>query len=289
MGHDDLDSEFTLKQKIFLIMGRPNQYFWNKVFNSSLLTLILLNVCCVILETVPSIASQYGDLLHLIEMVSLAIFVVEYGLRVWVCDQDQKYSGGLKGRLKYCGSSMALIDMVAILPTLLFAFLPIELIMFRAVRLFRLVRLLKLVRYSMALYLFLYVLKKKKPELVISFFIGMVAILVSSSLMYFVEHSAQPEKFSSIPQTMWWAVSTLTTIGYGDVYPITPLGKFLGAMVAFLGVGLFALPAAVLASGFNEYGSLKDHFESSEESPEVHCIHCGQKINEAAPVVRKVS
>ena len=124
----------------------------------------------------------------------------------------------------------------------------------------------------------IHVFKKKKPELLITFSLAFVMMTISASLMYFIEHEVQPDKFSSIPATMWWAVATLTTVGYGDVYPITALGKLLGALIAVLGVGVFALPAALLATGFNEMhlSSFSDRFDQKTD----HCPLCGSDVGE---------
>jgi len=130
--------------------------------------------------------------------------------------------------------------------------IPLDLRFIRAVRLFRLFRLFKMGRYSKAVFIFKKVLKEKKEELVLVIFVVLLLLIIFSSLMYFIEKEAQPEAFSSIPEAMWWGIITLTTVGYGDVYPITPLGKILGALIAFLGIGMFALPAGILGSGLVE-------------------------------------
>lgn len=147
---------------------------------------------------------------------------------------------------------LAMIDLFAILPFYLPMIIPLDLRFIRAVRLFRLFRLFKIGRYSKALSLLKKVLKDKKEELILIIFVVFLLLIIFSSLMYFIEKEAQPEAFSSIPEAMWWGIITLTTVGYGDVYPITPLGKILGALIAFLGIGMFALPAGILGSGLVE-------------------------------------
>lgn len=141
----------------------------------------------------------------------------------------------------------------------------------RVIYLFRIFRLFKIGRYSRAMGIFRNVFSEKKEELVIALFTVMLLLIISSGLMFYTENDAQPEKFSSIPRTMWWAVAALTTVGYGDIFPVTPLGRVLGSLIAILGVGLFALPAGILASGFAE--------EISRKGPETtHCPHCGKEI-----------
>ena len=147
---------------------------------------------------------------------------------------------------------LAIIDLLAILPFYLPMIIPLDLRFIRAVRLFRLFRLFKMGRYSKAVFILKKVLKEKKEELVLIIFVIFLLLIIFSSLMYFIEKEAQPEAFSNIPEAMWWGIITLTTVGYGDVYPITPLGKILGALIAFLGIGMFALPAGILGSGLVE-------------------------------------
>jgi len=160
-----------------------------------------------------------------------------------------------------------MIDLFAILPFYLPMIIPLDLRFIRAVRLFRLFRLFKLGRYSKALLLLKKVLKEKKEELILIIFVVILLLIIFSSLMYFIEKEAQPEAFSSIPEAMWWGIITLTTVGYGDVYPITPLGKIIGALIAFLGIGIFALPAGILASGLVEIVRRKEmnNYKSIEE------------------------
>lgn len=258
-------------------MGRPNQHPLNRLFNVFLISIIFINICAVILETVPSLSLAYADKFHLIEVFSVLIFTIEYFLRIWTSASDENYGPGIKGKTKYIFSTFAIIDLLAIAPSLFSILWVVDLRMLRILRLFRLVRLFKLARYSLAIYTLLNVFRRKRPELLVTFFSGLVLIVISSSLMYIVEHEAQPEQFSSIPATMWWAVATLTTIGYGDIYPITALGKLLGSIIAILGIGLFALPAAILATGFAETYK-KDEHEKRFLHFESNCPTCGQKV-----------
>jgi voltage-gated potassium channel len=146
-------------------------------------------------------------------------------------------------------SFMGLVDLVAILPFYL-PFISGHFTFFRVIRLVRIFRLFKLVRYSAALASLEIVLKKRKEELFSTLFVLFLLLLCVSSLMYYAENSAQPEAFSSIPKAMWWGVATLTTVGYGDVYPITAIGRIMGAFVAVLGIGLFALPAGIIGASY---------------------------------------
>lgn len=214
-----------------------------------LFTLITVNVIAVILETVPGIAIDYGEILVFIERVSVAAFTVEYLLRVWSTVETPAQQGrpAWLARLRYMVSPMALIDLVAILPFYLSMLLAIDL---RFLRVMRLLRLLKLGRYSASLQIVIGVLRSQMRVVLASLSILFTMLVLSSSGIYFIEHHSQPEAFGSIPAAMWWSVATLTTVGYGDVTPITSLGKVFGAVVTLVGVGMVAIPAAVMASGF---------------------------------------
>lgn len=238
-----------------------------------IMTLITLNVIAVALETVDTLYAQYATFFYWFEVISVVIFGFEYLGRVWACTARSEYSGPISGRLKFASRPMLIIDLLAILPFFLGALLPADLRFLRALRLFRFFRLFKLARYSESMQAFNRVFQKKKEDLVISFTATMILLLVASSTMYFVESEAQPEQFTSIPQSLWWGVVTLTTVGYGDVHPITPLGQVIGAIVAVLGIGLFALPASILASGFIEEAKTSD--KTSEKQ---YCPHCGEKL-----------
>lgn len=211
--------------------------------------LIVLNVAAVILETVPSLWAAYRPFFVSFEVLSVAVFTVEYGVRVWGSVEDPRYRGAVRGRLRFAVTPMAVIDLLAVLPALLPVF-GFDLRILRGARLFRLVRILKLGRYSRALRTVGRVFRKRRPELVIALSALGFLLLVASSLMYFAEHEAQPQKFSSIPAAMWWGVVTLTTLGYGDVYPVTLAGRILGGVFALTGLLMVALPTAILGAGF---------------------------------------
>jgi voltage-gated potassium channel len=223
----------------------------SKAINIFIITLIILNVISVILETEESL-KVYSKLFRWFEIFSVGIYTIEYFLRLWSITADKKYKHPFAGRLRYMGQPFAIIDLLAILPFYLPLLIPFDLRFIRILRLFRIFRVLKLGRYSVALQSIGRVIKNKSAELISVVFVISVLLVVTSGCMYYIEHEAQPKQFPSIMSTMWWSVVTLTTVGYGDVYPITPLGKFFGAIIAFLGIGMFALPAAILASGFTK-------------------------------------
>jgi voltage-gated potassium channel len=234
-----------------------------------IITLILLNVVAIVLESVASIRNQYAEFFQLFELFSVLVFTGEYILRVWTANLHPNYSKPVVGNIKFALTPMAIIDLLAILPFYL-PYLGVDLRLLRILRIFRIFRLFKIVRYVSALALINQVLKQKREELVVTFIFTMFLLLLSSTLMYYVEHNAQPDHFSSIPETMWWGIATLTTVGYGDIYPVTAFGKFLGGIIAIIGIGLFALPTGILASGFS------DELENRKRKPGEVCPTCGK-------------
>jgi voltage-gated potassium channel len=164
----------------------------------------------------------------------------------------------------------ALIDLVAFLPFYIPFFIEVDLRTLRILRLLRFLRVLKMGRYTKASKIISSVLHAKREELLISFLITIFSIIAASTVMFFVEHEAQPQAFASIPAAMWWSVTTLTTVGYGDVVPITNWGKLFSGIISLLGFGLFALPAGILASGFSR--------EFSKTEKKHFCPHCGHEL-----------
>lgn len=241
-----------------------------------ILLLIVANVSAVILETVDSLSASYGWFFYRFELFSVAVFTAEYVGRVWAAVENEDYDHPLWGRLRFSTRPLLVVDLLAIVPFYLLALgVFLDLRFLRALRLIRLLRLLKLARYSDSIRAFGKVLETKKPDLVIALFANGLLLVLASSVMYYVESRAQPEVFGSIPETMWWGVATLTTVGYGDAYPVTPLGQFVAAIVAVLGIGLFALPASILASGFIQVAR-----EESEKKRYRYCPHCGERLGE---------
>lgn len=238
------------------------------VVGTVLIALIALNVAAAIVGTVHGVHARYGAWLDAFEAFSVAVFCLEYLARLWTCTSQAAYASPVLGRLRYALTPLALIDLLAVLPSLL-VFMAIDLRFLRALRLFRLLRIAKLGRYSEALAMIGRVLRRKKEELFISSLLMLMLIVLSASLMYFAEHDAQPDKFPDIPTAAWWAVVTLTTVGYGDVYPVTVLGKLCASLVAMFGIAMFALPAGMLGAAFSEEMSRHER----------HCPHCGKSLD----------
>ena len=239
-------------------------------------TLILLNVIVVILETIHQLYLSYTWFFHLFDLFTVMVFTTEYVLRIWCCVKNPLYSSPIKGRIQYALSPFALVDLIALTPFYLPFIIPIEFRLLRLLRLLRLFRVLRLGKYSNAFETFVDVLRSKKEELVITIVMAVIILILASSTLYTVERDAQPDKFGSIPDAMWWAVVTLSTVGYGDMAPITTVGKVIAALVALSAIGLFALPAGILASGFAE--SLRKKRESGE-SDTIACPQCGAVID----------
>lgn len=259
--------KFTRKSIYYSLESDQAKRRDDRIIGTFLSTLILLNILAVILETVESIKAQYGVMIEVFEVFSVAVFTVEYVIRLWA-SVEKEAGQPIISRLKFALSPMAIIDLLAIMPFYLPLFVQIDLRYLRALRLMRIVRILKLGRYSKSLKLLTHVLKDKMPDLIVTASVGFVLLTVSASAMYFFENKAQPEVFSSIPAAMWWAVSTLTTVGYGDVFPITMGGKIFGSFVAVLGVGLIAIPAGILGAG------LIEAIEGVKGNDIGYCTHC---------------
>lgn len=177
---------------------------------------------------------------------------MEYTLRVWVCTFHLEFNKPITGRIKYILTPLALIDLLVLLPFYIPIFVHLDLRFLRLFRVFRIVLILKLGKFSEGLQRLIRVVYNKKEELFISLMLVFFLLIVSSSLIYYAECYVQPESFPSIISAMWWAVATLTTVGYGDVYPKTTLGKIIAGFVSLLGIGLFALPSGIIASGLVE-------------------------------------
>jgi len=240
--------------------------------NIFLLVLVVLNVAAVVLETVDSIYEANKIFFHYFSDISIIIFTIEYLLRIWSCDMDPHYRSPILGRIKYALTPLALIDLLVIMPLYITLAFPTDHKLLRSLRILWTFRLLKLHRYSDSLQTIMDVIRAQKNELAMSFTAIIFFMVLSSTVVFFLEHDAQPKEFPSIPATMWWAVLTMTTIGE-DIYPVTTAGKVVGGLIIILGVATFALPTSILTSGFvdelqrrREEKEAKEH-EHSDEGP----------------------
>jgi voltage-gated potassium channel len=228
-----------------------------RVVSIGLIVLIGLNMLAVTLQSVGVLYERYGWFLDAFLVFSVAVFATEYILRLWTCTEHPsgRYRNPVVGRLKYAATPLALFDLVAILPFLLPVFPGVDL---RLLRIFRLLWLLKVARYLPALTTISHVFQRQRRTLLAALFIMVVTLFVASTLMYLVERDVQPQVFGSIPKSMWWGMTTLTTVGYGDVVPHSSIGRALGMIFMLLGIAIFALPTAILATAFMEEAKRSD-------------------------------
>ena len=248
----------------------------NLTFDYAIMILIILNVIAIILETIIEIEKPLGQFLRIFEIVSVIIFTLEYILRIYVSDLTHPSGSKIKSAFKFIFSTYGLIDLLAIIPFYLPFLIKIDLRFIRIIRLMRFMRILKINRYNKSLNLIWMVIKEKKIELAITGFVTFLILIIASFLMYYIEGQAQPDKFPNIIASFWWAIATLTTVGYGDVFPITGFGKFVSGLIAVLGIGLVALPTGMVSSGFMEKIG-----QTRKESK--ICPHCGRKIDDSKP------
>lgn len=244
----------------------------HRLFEGCFIAIVLANALAIILE---SVLVREVAFFKTFEIFSIFVFIVDYGLRLWTA--DLRYAGSRKPWLRFMLSPMGMIDLLSVVPFFITLLVPIGLDgrILQLFRLSRLVRILKLTRYLDSLKIITRVFRNRWNELMMTAFITFLILLVASTLMYEIEHSVQPDKFPDVISSFWWAVATLTTIGYGDVYPVTGIGKFLSCVISLLGIGLVALPAGILSSSFID--EFRNHHEKTPE--EISCPHCGKNIH----------
>ena len=249
-----------MRQYFYNFLEQSNSSPLARLVNVLLMLLIMCNVIAVIFASDAEIYTELKVVFDRFELFSIIIFSTEYVSRVWVCIEDPRYKSPVTGRLKYMTSPMAIIDVVAVLPFYFGIFFNIDTRFLRVLRLFR---IFKLSRHFSAMSVLLTVIKNELATLVSAIFIMLVLVVLASAGMFLVERNVQPDVFGTIPRAMWWATITLTTVGYGDVIPITVAGKILGVIITILGVGMAALPAGIIASGFTrEVNNRRDTYRT---------------------------
>ncbi len=242
----------NLRRQLYSVLEEGGERCHSGWFcNLFLIILITLNAVAVVLESVPSIASDYGAGFRSFEAASVAVFTVEYVLRLWTAAEIPNWSsrGPWYARCRHMVSFLGIIDLLAILPFYLSAIFGIDL---RIFRILRALRILKLTRYSPALAIMATVVRMELRAIAGATVIVLVVLIVSATLIHHLESDAQPEMFGTIPHAMWWAMETLTTVGYGDAIPRTVLGRVVGAIVMFLGIGVFVMWTSIFAAAFLE-------------------------------------
>jgi voltage-gated potassium channel len=227
------------------------------IVDRSLVALIVVNLVVVALQSVPQIEARYAMLFNAIEFFSLAVFSFEYVLRLWCAVEHgpNRHLSPLRARIKYALSPAGIVDLVAVLPFWFTALLPNEL---RVLQVFRIVRFFKIARYSPAMRSLIDVLYRERRALFGCLVITLGTALVTGTLMHLAEGKVQPDKLGTIPDALWWSVVTLGTIGYGDVVPVTVLGKLIATVTIFLGLIMIALPVGIIATGFAEQVHRRD-------------------------------
>ncbi|MEY4235968.1 MAG: hypothetical protein RLZZ454_1226 [Pseudomonadota bacterium] len=301
----ELNKGRTFRQKVHaLVYTSAYGGTIHNIFEVFINVWVLISVGAVVLESVHSI----NYILHLqfviLDTVAVAIFTVEYVMRIYSSVEEPGFKGAVSGRLKQAKTPSTMIDLLAILPFFLEVFLH-HLFDLRFLRIFRLARLLKLARGSDATAVMFKVIAREWPVLVAATFIMFLLVILTASLGYLFEHEAQPEKFENIPTAIYWAVITLASVGYGDISPVTPVGRAVTVVLSLVGIGIFAIPAALLASSFSDelvkkrellkaniYDILKDGHISDEEASiirsEAKRLHLtNAEINALLELVRK--
>lgn len=254
------------RHQLFTILHKPEPGTrWAAPVSYLLAALIVINCLAVSLETVRAVYQPYRHLFTALELFSTGVFLVEYLCRLWVCVEQPRFAAPVTGRLRYALQPLALLDLIVLLTF----FAPQD---FRFLRIFRITRLLRVMHmnvFSRSMHSIVDAVVRRRHLLIASVVFMLTAVYCTSALIYLVENAAQPDKFSSIPETAWWAVVTLTTIGYGDIAPVTPLGKALTSLIVLFGIGVFALPTAILTAGILD-GGLED---------ERVCPHCHKNLD----------
>jgi voltage-gated potassium channel len=238
---------------------RETDSLFSRLLNMFLMSLIVTNVVAIILESVQEYHLHYAAWFWYFEIFSVAVFSIEYLTRLWVCVESNSYNNDWRSRLRYMFTPLALVDLLAILPFYLGMIGQFDT---RFLRILRLFRVFKLSRHFSVLAVLATVLRNESRSLLSAIFVMLVLVILAAAGIYFVEREAQPEAFGSIPRAMWWATVTLTTVGYGDVVPVTISGRLLGVLITVLGVGMAALPAGIIASGFtSELARRRESYE----------------------------
>lgn len=252
---------------IGVVDSRLNQFY--DIFSTIAL---IANLVCAFASTFDSVKSSYGTLLWWVEEITVLFFAIDYVLRLLAAPQHYRGIPSGMAAVKYATSGYGIIDLLSFLPHYLPTFFPAGAAVFRMLRVVRIFRLFRINAYSDSLTLIGNVLSKKKTQLLASVFVIVMLILAASLCMYSVEHDAQPDVFQNGFSAIWWATSTLLTVGYGDIYPITVIGQFLGIVITFLGVGLVAIPTGIISAGFVEEYQLATRLADIEQEQDVRFI-----------------
>ncbi len=261
-----MNTHTTFKRNLFLVLDdHKSRKPLNRLFHGLLFFLIIVSSLILIIESVKSISTQYKAILFGLEVITMTFFSIEYVLRVYTCTEIHRYSHPIFGRLRYVVTPLMLIDILSIIPFYLLIFSS-NFSGFYIFSIFRVLRLFKAIRYIEAFKIIGRVFYIQREQLLISLVFILFIFVFASSIIYIEEKDAQPLKFKDIPSAMWYTISTITTVGYGDIYPITIIGKITGGIISMSGLVLFAIPTSILTSGF---------LKISQQKKQV-CPHCGK-------------
>jgi voltage-gated potassium channel len=266
----------TIKECVYNVIRDDDENdIVSTIFDSIIVLLIVINVLLLALDTFNEIRQHIEKFYKYIDFISIIVFSIEYGLRVWTAEYIFTSLPPNQSRIKYVFSPKALIDFIALLSFCLPLMSYSNFKLLRTIRLLRILNLLKLNRYSKSLLTLGKVIKAKSMQIVSSFFIVSVLIISTSLLMYYIENNAQPGSFDNAFSSLWWTIATLTTVGYGDIYPVTTLGKILGIFISLMGIGLIAIPTGIISAGFIEQldGGKKEAAKYN------YCPHCGKELD----------
>ena len=273
----------AIRKRVYLILEPTYKgdliSYWFDVFITAV---ILLSISVMVLSSVSSLSARHSMLFNIVFLFTTLVFSIEYPLRLWSCTVNPSYSHPVRGRLAWALTPFALIDLIVVFPFYLNIFTGINLTGLVVLRVFR---IFKLIRYSDSINMIVRVVKAQRDMLITAYLVLFIALISASTLMFQIEQSGQPDIFTSIPATMWWGIVTLTTVGYGDMVPMTAPGKILGGCITLLGIGIFALPAGILASGFTQERERRTNAKKKEQQEhhgEVYlCPHCKAEIRES--------
>lgn len=251
-------------------------------FDMFITFVILLSITVMVLSSVNFLSARYSEIFRVVFFFTTIVFSIEYPLRLWSCTADPRYRLPVRGRLSWALTPFALIDLIVVFPFYLYLFTGINVTALVVLRVFR---VFKLIRYSESITMIGRVVRAQRDMLITAYLVLFIALISASTLMFQIEHPYQPDTFSSIPATMWWGIVTLTTVGYGDMVPVTAMGKILGGCITLLGIGIFALPAGILASGFThelERRTASKRVHHADHHGQVYlCPHCKGEIHES--------
>ncbi len=277
-----------MKRRIFeIISPAAKDDSYSRIFDMLVVGIIILNVVGIGVSTFNHTSEFLYMFTESIELVSVLIFTIEYLLRLWTSDMLYPESGKIMSRIKYIVSFMAIIDLVSILPFFLPFFITLDARLLDTLRILRLLRIFKLHRYTNALTSMHKVIRRKGKLLISSVSVIILLTIITAIVIYNIESEAQPEVFENAFSGLWWAVATFTTVGYGDIVPITVAGKLFSSFIAYLGLGLIAIPTGIISAGFVELDNerhekeimkIQANIDNDEDDKKCFCPYCGKNI-----------